>query len=88
LLADLEGGFALLAFDASVPTGAIAALAAAPIPCTVVQVGGSPTLGALRIEDKDGLLAQRYNAHPNTCFLLRPDQHICARWKRVRSSLT
>jgi 3-(3-hydroxy-phenyl)propionate hydroxylase len=92
LLAHLAGGFALLAFDASVPAGAIAALAAAPIPCTVVQAGGSPTLGALRIEDKDGLLAQRYDAHPNTCFLLRPDQHICARWRmfdlaRVRAAV-
>ena len=81
LLAHLMGGFALLAFEASVPAGAIAALAAAPIPCAVVQVGGSPTPGALRIEDKDGLLAQRYDARPDTCFLLRPDQHICARWR-------
>jgi len=92
LLAHLAGGFALLAFDASMPAGAVAALVAAPIPCAVVQVGGSPTLGAMLIEDKDGLLAQRYDAHPDTCFLLRPDQHICARWRmfdlaRVRAAV-
>jgi 3-(3-hydroxy-phenyl)propionate hydroxylase len=34
------------------------------------------------IEDAEGLLAQRFDARPGTCYLFRPDQHVCARWRR------
>ncbi|CAN7421324.1 FAD-dependent oxidoreductase [Pseudoduganella sp. LjRoot289] len=34
------------------------------------------------VEDAEGLLARRYDASPGTCYLLRPDQHVCARWRR------
>ena len=29
----------------------------------------------------DGVAAQRYDARPGTVYLLRPDQHVCARWR-------
>ncbi len=29
----------------------------------------------------DGIAAQRYDARPGTVYLLRPDQHVCARWR-------
>ncbi|WP_317205050.1 FAD-dependent oxidoreductase [Janthinobacterium sp.] len=32
--------------------------------------------------DSEGLLAQRFDARPGTYYLLRPDQHVCARWRR------
>ncbi len=32
--------------------------------------------------DEQGLLAQRYDARPGTCYLIRPDQHVAARWRR------
>jgi 3-(3-hydroxy-phenyl)propionate hydroxylase len=31
--------------------------------------------------DAEGLLAQRYDLRPGTVVLLRPDQHVCARWR-------
>jgi len=31
--------------------------------------------------DDQGLAARRYDARPGTCYLVRPDQHICARWR-------
>jgi 3-(3-hydroxy-phenyl)propionate hydroxylase len=35
------------------------------------------------LEDVQGLLAQRYDARPGTYYLLRPDQHVCARWRQL-----
>ncbi|NIF83042.1 FAD-dependent oxidoreductase [Comamonas sp. Tr-654] len=31
--------------------------------------------------DAQGLAAQRLDARPGTSYLLRPDQHVCARWR-------
>lgn len=92
LLAYLEDGFTLLAFGAEVPADAVASLARDAIPVTVVQVGGPPTAGARRIEDREGMLATRYDARAGTCYLFRPDQHVCARWRafdlaRLRAAL-
>jgi 3-(3-hydroxy-phenyl)propionate hydroxylase len=34
------------------------------------------------VQDAEGLLAQRYDAQPGTVYLIRPDQHVAARWRR------
>ncbi len=34
------------------------------------------------LADTDGVLAQRYDGQPGTCYLIRPDQYVAARWRR------
>ncbi|HVE48174.1 MAG TPA: FAD-dependent oxidoreductase [Casimicrobiaceae bacterium] len=84
LLGQLGQSFSLLAFDASIPASATEALAADRIGCNVVPVD--------RADDVEGLAAKRYAARPGTVYLLRPDQHVCARWRtfelpRVRAAV-
>ncbi len=35
------------------------------------------------IVDAQGLVAKRYDATPGTTYLLRPDQHVVARWRTL-----
>lgn len=68
LLRRLSGtGFAALVFD-----GDGAAVTAGSEGLVPVQVVSLPC---------EGLAAQRYDAQPGTVVLLRPDQHVCARWR-------
>jgi len=39
--------------------------------------------GATVVRDVEGLAAMRYDARPGTCYLIRPDQHVCGRWRTV-----
>ena len=34
----------------------------------------------------EGIAAQRYDAQPGTVYLLRPDQHVCARWRAPQTA--
>ena len=34
------------------------------------------------LHDVQGLAARRCDARPGTCYLIRPDQHVAARWRR------
>ena len=81
LLDHLHDGFTLLVFGDAVPAVSAAALARDPVPCRVVQVGGAPAGDHVVLQDHEGLLRERYDGRPGTCYLLRPDQHVCARWR-------
>ncbi len=89
LLDHLGGGFDLLWFaDApSVPLSLAAALQqlrGRGIPIRLVAVNGDGTAvhGADRtLADRDGGMRERYGIPaPGAAYLLRPDQHVCARW--------
>ena len=45
----------------------------------IVPPGGAAGEGAL--VDVDGLVARRYGLRPGSVVLLRPDRHVCARWR-------
>ena len=87
LLEHLGGDFTLIAFGRVVDDATAAALASLPMPIRVLQIGGE---GGVR--DTAGLVASRYDGRQGTCYLVRPDQHVCARWRtfdraRVESAL-
>jgi len=52
------------------------ALAKADVPLHIVQVAGT---------GEGEVAARRYDARPGTVYLLRPDQHVCARWRHPTS---
>ncbi len=47
----------------------------------VSQSAGDDANDLRVIEDVDGLIRQRYDGAPGTAYLLRPDQHVAARWR-------
>jgi 3-(3-hydroxy-phenyl)propionate hydroxylase len=45
-------------------------------------LGLNSGIAEIRVFDSQGFVAQRYDAQVGTTYLLRPDQHVTARWKR------
>ena len=90
LLDQLGNRFQLLAFADSVDRldPALRAQAAAlvggaiPVEVVLVTAHAGESSGLKTLHDRDGLLAQRMDARPGTCYLMRPDQHVAARWRR------
>ncbi|AJY28613.1 pyridine nucleotide-disulfide oxidoreductase family protein [Burkholderia thailandensis 34] len=91
LLQHLKGGFVGILFgsigDAGELVAATRGLALPVAPVLVVPKGEARAVeGVDVIEDSEGLAAQRYNARPGTFYLLRPDQHVCARFRTAQAS--
>jgi 3-(3-hydroxy-phenyl)propionate hydroxylase len=65
---------------------AIARLADAAVPVhtlLVAQQAGAAPAGCTLLVDPSGLAARRFDARPGTAYLLRPDQHVAARWRAL-----
>ncbi|NDP41725.1 MAG: FAD-dependent oxidoreductase [Aromatoleum sp.] len=77
----LHHGFTLLTFGDVARPEEIAALAHDRIACRVLQIGGRNEDGRRVLADDAGLAAERYDGKPGTCYLFRPDQIVCARWR-------
>ncbi|ABO53766.1 monooxygenase, FAD-binding protein [Burkholderia vietnamiensis G4] len=88
LLRHLGDGFAGVLFGLPGDAGALAqaldGLALPVRPVLIVPAGHAQAVpGVDVLEDVDGLAAQRYDAQPGTFYLLRPDQHVCARMRTL-----
>ena len=91
-LSHLDAGFTLALFCGDAPPDsetlqALRALRLAAVPVKPVLVAGPGGNAAgwpedlARVVDAEGLLAQRYDALTGTAYLIRPDQHVAARWR-------
>jgi 3-(3-hydroxy-phenyl)propionate hydroxylase len=78
LLQQLAEGFTLLVYGADLNFATS---------CYVVRINAKNDLAKSAqpnvLVDIDGLIAKRYDMQPDTAYLLRPDQHVCARWRQV-----
>lgn len=93
LLPHLGDAFVALIFGApagldAANAGALRQLQHGEVPLRVVFVtdagmSAQAWPGATVLRDAQGLAARRYDANAGTCYLVRPDQHVCARWRQV-----
>jgi 3-(3-hydroxy-phenyl)propionate hydroxylase len=92
LLDQVGKGFAALHFvDAMPDTQTLAKLqalklGAVPVHSLIVCRQALQVPGLQVLADTQGWMAKRYDAQPGTTYLLRPDQHVLARWRNLDSA--
>lgn len=79
LLRSTSGDFVLLVYASELPQGLRALRDDRGLKLLLITPQGSATSAALH--DHQGLFARRFDALPGSAWLLRPDQHVCARWR-------
>ncbi len=88
LLDQVGQGFVCLLFaDAAPSADVLAQLQSGKLPVTplIVASRGLDVPGVKVIVDAQGLVARRYDGQTGTTYLLRPDQHVAARWRQFDS---
>jgi 3-(3-hydroxy-phenyl)propionate hydroxylase len=92
LLDQVGRGFAVLHFvDAAPDAQTLAALQAlkqnvVPVDSLIVSRQGLQVPCLRVLVDAQGWMTKRYDALPGTTYLLRPDQHVLARWRSLDSA--
>ena len=89
LLDQVGKGFQCLLFVKSAPSAdSLAALqrlqqGSVPVNTLIVSELALQVPGFKVLVDHQGWMARRYDAQPGTVYLLRPDQHVVARWRQL-----
>jgi 3-(3-hydroxy-phenyl)propionate hydroxylase len=91
LLDQFGKGFQCLLFLNQAPSAdllaQLQALPSGPVPVMPLIVSPQPldVPGVPHIVDAQGLVAKRYDGQDGSTYLLRPDQHVAARWRQFDS---
>ncbi|MDO5624714.1 MAG: FAD-dependent oxidoreductase [Pseudomonadota bacterium] len=59
---------------------------AIPIEALVIATRGTAPHGLPTLIDAQDCVRERYDLHPGTTYLLRPDQHVAARWRTLNAA--
>ena len=99
LLDQVGKGFQVMLFADAAPSpdvlAQLASCESAPLRANAQPVQVTPLIVASRpldipgmtvIVDTQGLVAKRYDAQNGTAYLLRPDQHVVARWRTLNGA--
>ena len=85
LLPQLGGGFTLMVYGANLEAEFEAWAASLSVSIVHIQRQNKAAASAQSniLIDRDGLIGKRYDMQLGTAYLLRPDQHVCARWRQI-----
>ena len=84
LLQQLGDRFVLLVDGRALATEALAAFEQVQ-DLEIVVIADQIQANYTTLKDSAGLVTERYDLQPGTAYLIRPDQHVAARWRQVKA---